>query len=339
MFEIHRSPSPSCAPTRPRVAHRLATLICLAPSWLVVTACDPADPAADGWDAGGDEVVAAEPDHDRPAPEDDGEAEGIPECVKDRSCVVKDVPAAELELTNGDRVNFFTYEDGSVGVLEAGPSALPVAARPEFADLTPLELFWALTVDDTPIPDGLLAQQEFLADEQDGLSVAAVGAQPRGWMLAEIDALAIEPDAQEYVNCSNSWGSTYCGQGGEYNSGWCSYDTGGSWTYAKSGTNKFRSFHCQQTGIQWGSLDYRTQNTSCGYTSSWHEVWYTMFCEREDWNGSFCHDTWRAATWTWWPGSSTSRRRWVATTNYDAGAAGASSNYDWGNKARYMGCG
>lgn len=281
-------------------------------------------------------IETDEPATALPSGAEDFTAEDVPQCVRDRTCVQEDTPEVEIPLPSGNAVRFYTYDDESVGVLEGGPSAAVLVARPEYVDLSPLELYWGLTRDGDDVPPGLIAQQAHLVTREGALAAEQVQTTTRGWIMDEINDLAAVNDPQEWVDCSNSWGSNYCGQGGIYNSGACYYGTTSHKTYAKSGTNRYRTFHCQQQGFQWGSVDYITQNSSCGNTGTWTIVWDTYFCESTDYLGTWCEDQWRAATWTWYPGNSNSRRRWYATTNWNW--ASANTNYDWGNKARFMGC-
>ena len=267
--------------------HKLC-LLALLPAFAAMTACDSETDLADNQ---------AIEQHD-PAESD---SPVHPELVLEAE-TPEDLVLASVALKSGNTFKFVALPNAAnvieaVGVLEEGFGG-GGAALPEFGvdDLSPLDMFYALTDDDAAAPAAL----ELLYDD---------GGETRGWLKAAIEDRGSERAA---YSCSNSWFLARHGDlqtGYDYHDGpedgaWLDWYVGGSSSFAWyrfSGIDKVKLGVCVQDQGGYSTSDIRFRYLPPG--GSWTAVvdndsvptgyyywWYCNSCTNYGWQEHFVPD-------------------------------------------------
>ena len=237
---------------------------------------------------------------------------------------VEDKPSFAVEAPGGARLLFFADDDGSVGVLGEVPDGSERGSaidHPELQEATPAMIYFAVTGDDSEIPEALVAHHEGLAREAGlpRLEVALEGRE-RGWLLAD-------PNPQFGSPCSNAtFTVNHCGHSA-YDEAFCKKNTSASWNWYVPGADRYKAGFCLQQGQAQSWLYYQVQGANCTYFQP-HYIW--------GFNSALFDEEYSATTyrsWVWWRGAGSPRRLW-----YHFGGNGSGDVFDWGQRYSWESC-
>lgn len=240
---------------------------------------------------------------------------GASPAVDDGQSAADDALVATLTV-QGAEVQFFAWDDGSAGVLEASDGQLTASLDEMMAYASVAEVFWALSDDGQAIPDELLRHHVHMAGDWGTSADPRLGDQ--GW-------LAREPARVPASSCTNAtFNSNICGSGTYPDGPSCFNNVTGSISWTTAATSRYRAGVCVQSGSANDYLSYEhysdasSCNTTCGAS---HTVW------GYSWNTYSSPLTSIYLNWWWVAPSTAARRKWRHSGSNHSGAV-----YDWGTK-------
>ena len=247
--------------------------------------------------------------------------------------VVKEEPSFVVSVPDGERLLFFVDEhDEGVAVLGEVPSYSTRGSaldHPQLQDATPAMIYYAVTKDDSEIPEVLVAHHDGVAREFDlaQLEVALEG-RDRGWFLTE------PPNTQSSSPCANATFTTNICAHPEYDEAVCKKNTSGSWIWRVPGAYRYKAGFCLQRGRaqSWLSYEHVRWNDQQGWCEGCrvlHVAW--------GWESLSSGEKWSATTYlvyVWWKGAGSS---WARSFEHVAGF-GTGDVFDWGQRYSWKRC-
>lgn len=232
-------------------------------------------------------------------------------------------PDHSITLPNGNILRFYAWEDGSAGVLEVGLAAnLSALAFGDLGDASAAELFWAAS-GGADVPELYLIHHRELAAKGDRQSWSdATAGRPRGWLRAEIEAVAGGAETEALADCQNAtFTANHCLPDPGYTTDKCFLDRTSNVTWISSLSSRYKAGVCVSEGFIHDKLSYQVTSSSCDGFQAPVVIWDQAYGP-----GGY-------ATWTWW-GALNPSRKWT----HAATGAGAGDVFDHGQKWQHGDC-
>jgi hypothetical protein len=218
------------------------------------------------------------------------------------------VPLTTLEVLPGVTASFYVWDDLSAGWLLMSKNGSPMLDE-ELEGLSAAEAFWALSKQDTPVPELLLQHHAALVlDGEHPDWQAVVSERKQGWVLAG-------PRPRILAACNNAtFSANHCALGNGYTATHCFTDHNGNFKTDVFERRRFKAGFCIDHGVE--TYDSLLWTDYCSNTAAL--IWLNFFPS----NGY--------GTWEWIAPSSANPRRWV---HQGVGWGGAARDWasKWGN--------
>ncbi len=246
--------------------------------------------------------------------------------------VVKEEPCFVVSVPDSERLLFFVDKhDGGVAVLgetlsySKRGSALD---HPDLQDATPAMIYYAVTDDDSEIPEVLVVHHDAVAREFDLAQIkVALEGRNRGWFLAQLPSQQSSP-------CLNATFTANICAHPSYDEALCKKNTSGTWIWHVPGAYRYKAGFCLQKGQSQSWLTYthvrwNDQQGWCEGCNVVHAAWgldSLLFDEK-----------WSATTYlvyVYWKSAGTS---WGRSYSH-AGGFGTGDLFDWGQRYSWKPC-
>ena len=219
---------------------------------------------------------------------------------------------AEVEMSNGNLVTFFSFPDGSVAVQEMGhPSTNALGTLPELHGASPLEVFQSIVPSVVDAPEILIRDQEQVDRRRAASGISS--SVPAGFHVDELPGFLDTSRDKAFNTCTNStdWinhvGSSPIGSNCPGSSGkdwyacWANVNiaqdsecVGSSCTrYFTAGYNQMRASTSARSGSGYVRFVMGLKNDNAGSWSSWFDhtlyagyyyyYWYSSGTEKDFW--------------------------------------------------------